>query len=141
MTPKICGVSLFCQDARDEIGGTISLVGIMPDNIIISSLPAALPKLVIYTRVNVDAYHDCGPIEVFLRTPEGQEIAPNVIEHDIIEKSAMEARQQGNPIIGLIARVEGAPFPVTAGRYLSIIRSSGLEHVTGSISFSIGPEE
>ena len=129
-------ISLFCQDAREEMGGIVSLMGLLPDNIQVDSLPGAMPKLVVFTRINLELTDPAIPIEFWIKTPEGEEIAKNIIDVDLVQKALSEAQDGRNSIAGLVSRVEGSPFPAVAGRFLAIIKYDGREYITGSISFA-----
>lgn len=136
MSSSVAAVSLFCQDARDEVGGTVSLVGIMPDNVSFPSTANALPKLVIYTRINLPVDLTVASVEFFLRRPDGEKVAQNPIHSDLIDESLRNARAQGSPVAGIVSRVEAAPFPMQVGRFIAVIRVDETEYVGGTINLS-----
>jgi hypothetical protein len=49
----VSACALFCEDVRQEKTGGETLVGVMRDNLAMSSLPGVLPKLGIYIRMNI----------------------------------------------------------------------------------------
>jgi hypothetical protein len=119
-------VCLFCEDIRQEHNEMNTLVGILPDNLAFPSLPAMIPKLGVYVRINIDATVDPGAMEILLSVP-GKEsrISIGTISQSLIEKARKQAQEKGSPIAGIISRAILSPFEVLqAGRIraLAIIR-------------------
>lgn len=143
MEGLLSGLALFCQDARDEVGGTVTLVGLLSDNITVEKSPQpgvmpAIPKLVVYNRINLDANSEPERVEFLLRTPSGAEVANNVMNAGIIEQAKREAARDKNPFAGLIARVEANPFPLEKGRYFAVVRIDGAETILGTLNVQYG---
>jgi hypothetical protein len=133
-------LSLFCQDARDEVGGTMSLIGLLPDNIVIS-VGSLVPKLVVFTRINIDVNDPVLAIDVCLRSPDGTDLITNTVELEKVQQAITEARRDENSVGGILTRIEGSPFAPALGRYKVIVKYDGKEYVTGSIRFVLKGSE
>ena len=132
------GITLFCEDARDEAGGAVSLMGILSDNIGVAALPSIMPKLVIYTRLNFDLDDPASPVELStFRGPNGEVIANAPIPAEVIAKAIKDARAEGNKVAGVFNRIEGVNFPATEGKFYAIVRYQDTEYTTGSMAFSV----
>lgn len=129
-------VSLFCQDFREEVAGTATLIGIYPDNIEMGEGGTALAKLVVYTRINLAVDEPQSDIAVSLRAPNGSDEVVNAVPFARVEAAIEKARLDGNNMAGIVARIEGSPFVASPGRYLVVVRYDGQEYVTGTIRFS-----
>ena len=104
---------LFCEDIRQEHNEMNTLVGILPDNMQLSTLPAMLPKLGVYIRVNIDPTEDPGSITLELSVPgESVNIPISEIKPELIEKSRKQAQAAGSPLAGIISRAVFAPFRI-----------------------------
>lgn len=73
-------ISILCDDVRQEIGNKTSLMGIYDKDIVFGDLPALLPKLCLYVRLEGvgTAFQECNitlkspgvdPTSVRIRTP------------------------------------------------------------------------
>lgn len=131
--------SLFCQDLREEVGGAVSLMGIMPDNVQGAAPEAGtiaqLGKLVVYTRINLRLDEPIEPIVTFLRIPDGQEVGQQTIGLEVVEQAFREAREQDNVLAGLVVKVEMVGIPFTPGRLTMVLKYNGEEYIAGSIRF------
>ncbi|WP_192215323.1 DUF6941 family protein [Methylobacterium bullatum] len=45
------GIALFCEDIRNEVGGSISLIGVYQSDLVVPALPMILPKFAIAITV------------------------------------------------------------------------------------------
>jgi len=109
MSP-ISVVALFCEDIRDEVGGTISLIGIFSDNAelppLVEGTAVMISKLSVYIRINFDADRDLpAPIKYHVIMPDGVRIPAGEINKETID-SARSTKRLGNPIAGLFGRFQ-----------------------------------
>lgn len=47
------GITLFCEDVRNEASSQITLVGVFPGDITLSQVPIVIPKLGVVTKLNL----------------------------------------------------------------------------------------
>jgi hypothetical protein len=132
-------VGIFCEDIRDEVSGTHTIVGVLPDNINIGGLPGMLPKLGIYIRIQIDK--DAAPktLKARMKVPGGTVF--EIADFDPLIASAKEqAEQKGTPFAGLIAKGTFTPMPITEiGRIEAIVEIDETEYVCGVLNL-IPPE-
>jgi hypothetical protein len=127
-------MALFCEDIRDEAGGTNTLVGVLPDNIRIGAPPpevgvAALAKLGFYSRVHVPIdTPGVEPLEIIL-TNGGDEQVLSTMSVEFIENALNQARGNGSPHAGLITRVVVAPFAVLETKTVSLVARTPTKRV------------
>jgi hypothetical protein len=132
-------VGLFCEDLREEISGTHTIVGVLPDNIVVGSVPGMLPKLGIYIRIQVDMDIIPRTLNARMRIPGGQifELA-NFAE--LIAPAKEQAAAKGTPFAGLLAKGTFTPLPISElGRIEAIVEIDGTEYVCGVLNL-IQPE-
>lgn len=134
-------ISIFCEDIREEVGGSVSLIGVMPDNVGVASADRALPKLMVYTRINLSLDEEIQEITCFLRTQDGEEVAHSVFPVEQMKESFEQAKSQGNVFVGFVSRVGAAAFPASPGRVISITKYRGTEYVAGSLNFVVADAE
>ncbi|MDZ4308754.1 DUF6941 family protein [Allopontixanthobacter sp.] len=135
---EMSAIALFCEDVREEKQGTYSLMGIVGDNLRVPSLPGAIPKFVIYVRINIPISCTAEELRLYLHYPNGDRILINTIREDLVEKTLNDARSMGNPIAGIFSHLVAAPFPVEqAGRIAVELESTSGSQVIGSIHFDI----
>jgi hypothetical protein len=94
-----------------------------------------MPKLVAFTRINMSLNDPVSPIGVSLRNAEGTVLATNVVAAEKVQQAMDDARRDENMLVGIIVRIEAAPFMATRGRYTAVVEHEGTEYVTGSIRF------
>lgn len=139
MTHVFNGVTLFCDDLREEKTEMNTLVGIYPDNVMVGSAPFAFPKLALYTRLVVTSDFDVEPIELVLMTGGDAERSLTTIPIELIEKAITDAKRDGSATAGLISRAMFAPFPVeTATRFRVVARSKSYKIDTGTLNVVVG---
>jgi hypothetical protein len=116
-------IGLFCEDIREEKQGTDTLVGILPENLLISQKPpAVLSKLALYVRITLESATNIESINIKLRTPEGTVLDLTTFDANLIKKTKQEASESNNPFVGLISKVVFGPFQVAkAGRYEALV--------------------
>ena len=128
-------IGLFCEDIREERTGQDILIGVLPDNLSVPSVPGALPKLGLYVRVHLDA--DSKPpqiITVKLINTDHSEIPIQAWTQTVIDKGFADAKINGLPIVGLILKVQMAPFKIPAeGKLFSQITIDGEDYIGSNL--------
>jgi hypothetical protein len=129
-------ICLFCEDIRQEQSGINTLVGVLPDNMAFTKLPATLPKLGIYVRINIDPTVDHNSITLSLSVPGINDQIPIAeILPSLIEKVRKDAQTTGSPIAGIISRVVFSPFNIPqAGRIRALATIRGEPVTCGSLN-------
>jgi hypothetical protein len=129
-------VCLFCEDIRQEQNGVNTLVGVLPDNMEFEGLPAMLPKLGVYVRINIDPAEDPGAVTLVLSVPGlADQIPITTVEPRLIERVRKDALARGAPIAGIISRVVFSPFKVLQeGRIRALASIRGEPMTCGSLN-------
>jgi hypothetical protein len=134
--------TLFCEDAREEVSGATTLVGVVTDTLTLPSVPSALPKLIAYFRVIVPIDLPVQSISTWLRFPDGSEQARQDLDATYVRNAQDDAKRQGAPTAGFINTVTASPFMVPAEmRVLAITAIDGEESVTGCLLFAVKTPE
>ena len=136
----IRATALFCEDIREEVGGTATVVGIVPDNAGIKRFPITLPKLGIYVRVSMPSDTERPrPMTIVLRHADGNEVNLADFTEDFVRETCATTRGQGSPLATFIATTIASPFPVLSeGRLLVLLRIvGGEEMVIGGMNFAL----
>ena len=129
----ISAIGIFCEDIRSEKSGQDIIIGTYPDNLAVPEIPGAIPKVAIYTRINIDPTAVPGDIRMRLDIEGGEVIQLGTIELAYISKSQDDARKKGSPLVGLISRVAFAPFPVRKVGRVKLVIESGAKEILGGI--------
>lgn len=129
-------IALFCEDLREEKGGSDIIVGILPDNVSFPQLPAVMPKLCIYIRIHLAPEFDPGgAIPLRLEGPGDQRIALGEVEKELIYKTKDDVKKKGAPLVGLISRVVMTPFQVLEPGRVNVVASvAGQDILCGSLN-------
>jgi hypothetical protein len=147
-------VTLFCEDVRDEKAGTVSLIGVMSDNINVNTLGAedrdgdgqvtlkpgsrTLPRLCVYTRVNFDPNDDLKSISMKITLPGGEDSFDSAVEPEIIEQSKSQAKEKRNLLAGLISRIELGGTPLAkSGVLLVEVAIDGDTYLAGAMNVNL----
>ena len=131
-------IAIFCQHIREEMGGTDTLIGILPDNVQLPSFPVALPNLSVYARIHLSPSFTPDSISVSLVMPDEKALVVNELKPELILRAVSEANASGAPIAGLIVRVSIAQFVIVApGRIRAIASINGQDHVCGALNFML----
>lgn len=146
-------IALFCQDIREEKDDLLTLVGILPDNIGIErkAAPSAqaegaasvvkgklnrtLSKLCIYVRINFDLDYELPEAKMQLVFSDGTVHQAGSIENDVIQTSIKQAKEKGNPIAGVLARMELGGFSPPPGVMRFEVVLGGEAHLAGAMNF------
>ena len=135
-------VAIFCEDIREEAGGTHTIIGVMPDNI---SLPqpdtktgqqVMLGRLGIYIRVNLNPTTTPCSVRSRLTMAGGKDIPLGDMDIASVERAIADSNSRGFPMVGFIFKAMLAPFPIPAfGLAKAIVTIGEDEIVCGIINF------
>jgi hypothetical protein len=114
-------VGIFCEDIREEVGGTYTIVGVMPDNIVIAAVPNSdasghllFPRLGIYVRVNLDPSHKPDrPIVAKVSIPGMADLQLGEMGIEDIGKAFADSAEKNNPLVGIIFKGTVSPVQLT----------------------------
>lgn len=136
--PSIIGI--FCEDIRVEKNDSATIVGIFPDNLLVSKLPGMMPKLSIYARGRFPVERPPATFALRLEFPwEQQPLVLGVVELNKIGNEIKAAKEAGSDTIGLISMSTFSPFPVQkAGRIQAIVSTGKEEWLVASLNFIVG---
>jgi Family of unknown function (DUF6941) len=131
-------ICLFCEDIRDERSGQDTMIGIMPDNLTVGQIPAVIPKLGVYFRIQLEKDDNPRSIKLKLRLPGGGELQMGSLDA-IISQAKAEAETNEMPFAGLIARGVLSPVPISSpGKIEAIVEIDGTEYVCGALRLRKG---
>lgn len=104
-------LGLFCEDVREEKGGSVTLVGLMPDNInldVIGEAPPdaarTMPKVCIYARVNFDVDQPVKNVDLHLIFTDTVSIPIGKIDGNVIDLAVKQAKEKDLPFAGVTMR-------------------------------------
>jgi hypothetical protein len=131
--------TLFAEDIRQELGGQVSLIGILPDNLALPQLPALMSKMAIYTRATFPSSEDIqGDLTHVLVSPSGERLAENVTTRDHLGETLLGSRNQGAPIMTMVSQIVATPFPINeAGRFLLLSQYGEEEYLSGFLNVAL----
>jgi hypothetical protein len=134
-------IAFFCEDIRPEQSGTVSLIGIVPDNMNVPQVPGAMAKLAIYIRGSFPASKAPAEFAARLELPWAPHSLPlGQIAPADIAKAATGAQKQGNHAVGLIISGFAAPFMVPqVGRIFAVVKIGNQEWRVGSLNIQLAP--
>ncbi len=136
MTAKYSIVAFFCEDIRTENNGKEIMIGILPDNLRVSTIPGMMGKICMYVRCHFDPTFELKSLSISLKTPTDEILSESKVEEEVIEKGYAEAGTTNNLIVGIISRMTLAPFIIkTTGRYVATANVNGESIVCGAINF------
>lgn len=146
-------MALFCEDIREEKGGSLMLIGLLPDTVNLKAPDATgtitqieedqepdklLAKLCVYLRINFDPAFDLGEPTMRLVLPNDEAIPIGTISAAVAKKAASEAKEKGNLFAGLISRAVLVGFrPPKMGTVKVEITISGKAYVAGALNFQM----
>ena len=137
---KVSSVGLFCDDVRPEISGQQTIVGVYGDNLALSQIPGALPKLGFFVRVNFEMSFKFETLSHKLMLSNGTLFFENNIDADLIKQSINEAREVNSPIYGFKTFGVAMNFPVeSAGRLNLFSVVDGTDYLAATLNFSFNP--
>jgi hypothetical protein len=137
-------LGLFCEDIREEQSGIETLVGILPDNISVPSVPGMMPKLCVYVRINFPPSFQMQPGTIVLRFPDGVEAPVGDLSDELIATARENTIAEGGLLAGIKSRatLSGLTFK-EAGRLHLIAKLGDKEYLCGSLNIKVAnpPQE
>jgi len=109
-------MGFFCEDIREESGGTFTLIGLMPDNVTVEELKPddandgaslsnrMVTKLCVFVRANFDPDDPTQEILLHLILPNEQKIDLGGTNAALMQQSKQQAKDRGNPLAGITLR-------------------------------------
>jgi hypothetical protein len=138
--PPFSAIAIFCEDIREETSGTHTLVGVLPDNIVVGAVPGMLPKLGIYVRIRMDVDATPKTMTARMKIPGGQlfEIA-NFAK--LIASAKEQAVSNEASFVGFIAKGTLTPLPIPeVGTIEAIVEVDGTDYVCGILKLIQRPD-
>jgi Family of unknown function (DUF6941) len=127
----------FCEDIREEKQGTLSIIGVLPDNINVAQVPFGLAKLAFYLRISFDPSIDIGAISNKLVFPDGHQISLGEVSADLIERSKREAIERGSPIAGIVIQAGFVSVQIAKeGRIRALTTIGSDSFVAGTVNIT-----
>jgi hypothetical protein len=134
MTNRINVVGLFCEDIREDKSGSLTLIGVMPDNANVLGVGIS-PKLCIFVRTNFDPSYSLPAGSIVMVLPSGEEIPIGTITEEVIREASKTALEQGSPIAGMLSRAELIGFRVEIGRHIIQVKYGEEKFVAATLNF------
>lgn len=122
-------IALFCEHIRRESGGAETLIGILPDNVGLPSVPFVLPSLSVYVRIHLNNGFDPGTLSISLLSAEKAVIASQEIERQLIDQVLASAKQSGTAVAGIVSRLNFRNFEIPAFGRMTAQASVGQEEI------------
>jgi hypothetical protein len=138
---EISAVGIFCEDAREEKSGQITLVGILPDTIKVPGMPGMLSKLAVYIRVHISPPDT--PVErvaARLVMPNGDELVTNEVGPEKISSARAKAVTEGYPFLGFVIRFSATPLMIhSPGRITAEVTVGEQTRICGALAIELTP--
>jgi hypothetical protein len=140
-------VCLFCEDIRQEMSGQDTIVGTLPDYLIIEGMSPTSPpkamrtvtKLGFYIRINIDTNSE-NPKNVSAKvlSINGDILAESEWDSDVIEKTFADAKTKQMPLVGLIFKAVASPLPIAeSGKIRAIATVDGTDYLAGVLNVTV----
>jgi hypothetical protein len=126
--------AIFAEDIREEKSGTITIVGVMPDNLTVASFPGAFAKMAIYVRLVIKTGTKLGDMAIKVKDPDGVVVVSSEISQELIENTYIKAKRDSNPIATIYSQITASPFPIAKkGRFFVVLESKDVTEIIGSL--------
>lgn len=149
--PDLMTQTLFCEYAKTDADGMVSLIGIFPDNVNFTppsgggfgdadmQVPA-IPNFSMYSRNRLPLDRQIkGPISVKFLSPSGQVLAGHTFETQFVNSSFQKALDQGQEYVTLIAQISFQNLGIAEeGPYTTVIEYGGEAYFSGRINMMFG---
>lgn len=99
-------VAIFAEDARDEPAGTVSLISILPDTVVLSHSPATLPRLILYIRISYDPSDPPDSVSCGLHIDDQPALLTQDFASDRLAQAIAETRATDARIGTIVARFD-----------------------------------
>jgi hypothetical protein len=109
---SINAIALFCEDVRQEVGGTVTLIGLLSDNLAVPAFPGAMPKLAVYARVHVPVDQKPKAMRFFLCDGDSKNEIGG-FDEDFVSRTISETKAMDNSLAGFVLTVMASPYPIS----------------------------
>ena len=144
---KLSIIGVFCEDIREEVGGTTTLIGLLSDTVNVNAATRGaaekteskfLGKLCVFVRANFDPDNPIR-IKTYLVFPDGQELEVGSAEGDIIGKAQSDAKNKGNPLAGIVLKAILGGFSLSSDGGVVRLEAdiNGERRLLGAINFVV----
>jgi hypothetical protein len=139
-------VGVFCEDIREEVSGTHTIIGVMPDNIVMAAAANSdagghllFPRLGIYVRINLDpSYKLDQPISAMVSIPGMADLKLGEMGIEGLEKAFAESAEKKNPLVGIIFKGTVSPVQLTeSGLAKATVTINGKEILCAVLNIQI----
>jgi hypothetical protein len=143
-------VGIFCEDIREETGGTHTIIGVMPDNINLQGqeglkLPDGdsgkllFPKMGFYLRANLDVSAPAPKqIAATVSFPGHGIISLGMLGTEAIEKAFADSHSNKVPSVGVVFKAVITPLPITESGLATLhVNVDGQEQMCGTLNIRI----
>lgn len=133
-------VGVFCDDIRQETAGTVTIVGVYPDNITVPLIPGVLPKLCGYVRMHLRPDFKPGRIVTRMLSPSGKELSASEAGVQLVDNMLKTARAEGKPYAGLVASFAVVQLQITEiGRLRLVVTIGEDEYIAAALNVRVAP--
>lgn len=80
--------ALFCDDIRQEISNKVSLIGIYGSHMLVSEMPAKLPKLCVHFQIELEPKEVPQKIQIFVKCDDN--VINDINFHHVVQGSSVE---------------------------------------------------
>jgi hypothetical protein len=133
-------VGIFCEDIREEITGTHTIVGVMPDTIAMAGGPPLqagmsymIPRLGIYIRIHFDPSMKPTAISSRVSIPGNPDFILGNMDVESVTNAIREATSRKFPIVGLIFKGTLSPLQISEFGVAKIIVTVDEEEIVCGI--------
>jgi hypothetical protein len=127
---NISAVGIFCSDIREEVGNQFSVIGILPDNLNVGAVGAAmLPHLSVYARIVMQPGAVPKSMRFYLRLSwQDDPLDLGPVDITALTRDAHTEFERGTPLFTIISRAQAAPFPIMVpGQIICLADIDGVE--------------
>jgi hypothetical protein len=137
---NINATAFFCQDIREEVHGTKSIIGILPNNIGVPEIRGMIPKMGIYFQIHVPIRDDIRKLTTIIRFSDKSDLQLSEVSAELIAEAKQEALSNELPFIGFISTVLISPFEIKeTGSILALVNFNDEEYVCGILNVKLTP--
>ena len=135
---SMMALSLFCEDIRQELAGTETLVGVMSDQINIIGKPALIAKIGIYTKIYFPFDDVPESITIDVYGVDGNIIISNNCDKNVLAESINSAKSANSDRVGMkVLFVIGGIQISNSGEMKVVIRINNVHLVSGSLVINL----
>jgi hypothetical protein len=135
---KFSALSVFAEDIREEVAGTQTIVGVMPDNMAVPSFPGLFPKIAVYTRISFDPGFPPKNLSIACTLNDTLELAADTFATEMIEGSVRATRAKDGPIATLVSKILIGGITISGPSRIRVVVSNASGDVlAGSLNIEL----